>query len=165
LLARIPGARVTVIDSNPARAGLAHSLGCAFATPDAAPDGQDLLVHASGTEAGLRLALARAAFEARIVEASWFGDSAPALPLGEAFHARRLRLISSQVGAVAPAMRRRRGHAERLALALDLLTDPAHDALLQGPTPFEMLPSAMPRILAPGGLCHVITYGADACTA
>jgi hypothetical protein len=165
LLARIPGARVTVDDSNPVRAGLAHSFGCAFAMPDAAPDGQELLVHASGSEAGLRLALSRAAFEARIVEASWFGDGFPALPLGEAFHARRLRLISSQVGAVAAAMRHRRSHAERLSLALGLLTNPAYDALLQGPTPFEMLPTAMPRILAPGGLCHVVTYGADACTA
>jgi hypothetical protein len=165
LLARIPGTGVTVVDSNPARASLALSLGCAFAPPAAAPDGQELLVHASGTEAGLRLALSLAAFEARIVEASWFGDSAPALPLGEAFHARRLRLISSQVGAVAPAMRHRRSHAERLALALSLLANPAYDALLQGPTRFEMLPSAMPRLLAPGGLCHVISYGADACTA
>ena len=165
LLARMPGAKVVVVDSNQAREDLARSLGCAFATPDTAPDGQELLVHASGSEAGLRLALSRAAFEARIVEASWFGDSTPALPLGEAFHARRLRLISSQVGAVAPAMRHRRSHAERLALALDLLTNPAYDALLQGPTPFEMLPAAMPRILAPGGLCHVVTYGADACTA
>ncbi len=165
LLVGIPGASVTVVDRDPSRAGLARSLPCAFATPDSAPDGQELLIHASGTEAGLRLALSRAAFEARIVEASWFGDLAPALPLGEAFHARRLRLISSQVGAVAPAMRHRRGHAERLALALGLLTNPAYDALLQGPTEFEMLPAAMPRILAPGGLCHVITYGADACTA
>ncbi|HST75298.1 MAG TPA: zinc-binding alcohol dehydrogenase [Acetobacteraceae bacterium] len=165
LLARMPGANVVVVDSNQAREGLARGLGCAFATPDTAPDGQELLVHASGSEAGLRLALSRATFEARIVEASWFGDGAPALPLGEAFHARRLRLISSQVGAVAPAMRHRRSHAERLALALGLLTNPAYDALLQGPTQFEMLPAAMPRILAPGGLCHVVTYGADACTA
>ena len=56
-------------------------------------------------------------------------------------------------------MRGRRAYAERLALALDLLADPAYDALLQGPTPFEALPAAMPAILAPGGLCHVITYG------
>jgi len=164
LFARIPGAGVTVVDSNPTRASLVHRLGCEFAPPDAAPDGQELLVHTSGTEAGLRLALSHAAFEARVVEASWFGDSAPALPLGEAFHARRLRLISSQVGAIAPVMRHRRSHAARLALALSLLTNPVYDALLQGPTEFEMLPTAMPRILAPGGLCHVITYGADACT-
>jgi hypothetical protein len=116
-------------------------------------------VHTSASEAGLRLCLARAAFEARIVEASWYGDSAPAVPLGEAFHARRLRLIASQVGHVAASMRGRRSHAERLAMALGLLTDARFDALLEGPTRFVDLPTAMPAILRPGGLCHVITYG------
>ena len=116
------------------------------------------MVHASGSEAGLRLALACAAFEARVVEASWFGDVAPALPLGEAFHARRLRLIATQVGAVAPAMRGRRSHAERLATALGLLADPRYDALLDGPAKFAGLARAMPRILTPGGLCHVVEY-------
>ena len=161
LLARVPAARVTVVDTDPARAALARRFGCGFAGPDAAPAEQELIVHASGSEAGLRLALTRAAFEARIVEASWFGDAAPALPLGEAFHTRRLRLIATQVGAVAPAMRGRRSHAERLALALELLDDARYDALLDGPTRFEDMPEAMPRILAPGGLCHVISYGTE----
>jgi threonine dehydrogenase-like Zn-dependent dehydrogenase len=159
LLARIPAARVTVVDINPAREALARWFGCAFASPTSAPRDQELVVHASASEAGLRLALDCAAFEARIIEASWFGDTAPSLPLGEAFHTRRLRLIATQVGAVAPAMRGRRNHAERLAVALELLADPAYDALLEGPTRFEDMPEMMPRILAPGGLCHVITYG------
>ncbi|MDR3537765.1 MAG: zinc-binding alcohol dehydrogenase [Acetobacteraceae bacterium] len=159
LLARIPATRVTIVDTNPSRAALAHRFGCSFAAPDAAPRDQELVVHASATEAGLRLALDRAAPEARIVEASWYGDQAPALPLGEAFHARRLRLIATQVGMVAPAMRGRRSHAERLATALDLLADPAYDAVLDGPTAFDDLPREMPRILAQGGLCHVISYG------
>ena len=161
LLVRSPGARVTVVDIDPTREALARQFGCGFATPDKAPPEQELIVHASASEAGLRLALDRAAFEARIVEASWYGDQAPAVPLGEAFHARRLRLIATQVGSVAPAMRSRRSHGERLALALELLADARYDALLDGPTRFEDMPEAMPRILAPGGLCHVITYGTD----
>jgi threonine dehydrogenase-like Zn-dependent dehydrogenase len=161
LLARIPAVQVTVIDVDAERKSLAERFGCRFATPDIAPGEQDLIVHASATEAGLRLALKCAAFEARIVEASWFGDRAPSAPLGEAFHARRLRLIASQVGAIAPAMRGRRSHAERLLLALQLLADDRYDALLDGPTRFEDMPAAMPRILAPGGLCHVITYGTE----
>jgi hypothetical protein len=158
LLARVPAAEVTVLDINPARATLAESFGCSFALPDAAPAGQELIIHASASEAGLRLALDRAAFEGRIIEASWYGDQAPQVPLGEFFHARRLRLIASQVGSIAPAMRGRRGHAERLATALALLDNPAYDALLEGPTRFDDLPDAMPGILAPGGLCHIITY-------
>ena len=161
LLARSPAAHVTVVDTNRAREPLARHFGCDFAVPEAAPADQELIVHASGTEAGLRCALRCTAFEARIIEASWFGTDAPSVPLGEAFHQRRIRLLSSQVGAVARGMRGRRSHAERLALALDLLADPAFDVLLDGPTRFDDMPVEMPRILAPGGLCHVITYEVD----
>jgi len=161
LLARMPAAKVTLVDIDAAREPLARRLGCAFALPAQAPREQELIVHASASEAGLRLAFDCAAFEARIVEASWFGDGEPCLPLGEAFHARRLRLIASQVGAVAAAMRGRRSHAVRLATALELLADPVYDALLDGPTPFEDMPLAMLRILEPGGLCHVISYGTE----
>ncbi len=158
LLAKTPGATVTLCDIDPARAPLATAFGCRFALPAGAPAEQDLIIHASATEAGLRTALSCAAFEGRIVEASWYGDKTPALPLGEAFHVRRLRLISTQVGSVATAMRGRRSHAQRLALALDLLADPAYDALLEPPTPFDTLPETMPRLLQ-AGLCHVVTYG------
>ncbi len=159
LCARVPGTVVTLVDIDPSRARLAAIFGCRFALPEQSPAEQDLIIHASASEAGLRLALSRAGFEARIIEASWFGAVAPSVPLGEAFHSRRLRLIATQVGAIAPAMRGRRTHAERLALALDLLADPVFDTLLEGPTRFEDLPAAMPAILSPGGLCHVIAYG------
>ncbi len=159
LLARIPAASVTVVDIDPTRAALAQAFGAHFATPETAPPEQELIIHTSASEAGLRHCLSHAALEARIIEASWYGDTAPALPLGEAFHARRLRLIASQVGHVAPPMRGRRSHAERVALALTLLADARFDALLQGPTHFADLPAAMPTILRPRTLCHVITYG------
>ena len=162
LLARIPGTVVTVVDIDPARAERARLFGCRFVLPAAAPGEQDLVVHASASEAGLRLALACAGNEARIVEASWYGDRAPAVPLGEAFHARRLRLMASQVGQVAPAMRGRVTHGQRLAMALGLLEDARYDALLAPPTRFADLPAAMPALLADRrGLCSVITYGND----
>jgi hypothetical protein len=83
------------------------------------------------------------------------------LPLGEAFHARRLALLSSQVGTVAPAMRGRRSHAERLALALALLEDPRLDALCAPVARFAELPEQLAGLLAPGAgapPCPVITY-------
>ena len=161
LLARIPGTVVTMVDIDPSRARIAHRIGCNF---DSGRLDQDLIIHASGSESGLRLALDCAGFESRIIEASWFGDALPALPLGGAFHSKRLRIVASQVGHIAPAMRGRRTHIQRLALALDLLKDAAYDVLLEPPTRFVDLPAAMPRLLA-GGLCHVITYGTDLCSA
>lgn len=159
LLARLPAADVTLVDRAPARAALAGALGLRFALPDRAPAEQELIVHASGDPAGLNLALACAADEARILEASWFGETPCPVPLGGAFHSRRLRIIATQVGRIAGAMRGRRSHAERLGLALGLLDEAGLDRLLDGPTRLENLPAAMPGILgAPGALCHVVTY-------
>lgn len=159
LLSRFPALAVTVVDRDPAKEAPSRALGLAFAAPEAAPREADLVVHASASPEALAQALDLAAFEGRIVEASWFGDRPVTLPLGGAFHARRLRLISSQVGAVAPRMRGRRTHAERLALALAMLDDARLDALLDGPSRFEDLPATMARLAAsPGALCHVVRY-------
>jgi threonine dehydrogenase-like Zn-dependent dehydrogenase len=163
LLARIPGVEATICDIEPRRRAVAESLGARFGAPEEAPGEQDLIVHASADPSGLRRALELAAFEGRIVEASWYGDREVSLPLGEAFHARRLTIVSSQVGAVAPAMRGRRSHAERMATALALLDDARLDALIGPVTPFADLPGAMPRLLSPPPgeappLCPVVTY-------
>ena len=147
-------------DVDPGRAALVAAFGARFVLPDQAPGERDLVVHASASQAGLRLALRCCGFEARVVEASWYGDAEVALPLGEGFHARRLKLVSTQVGAVAGVMRGRRTHGERLGLALSLLDDARLDALLGPDVAFDALPTALPALLAPGapGLCPVVAY-------
>lgn len=160
LLARFPGVRVQLVDADPSRAGIAGKLGVGFATPRDALGDCDLVVHASATEQGLARCLELLAAEGTVIELSWYGDRAVSLPLGEAFHSRRLTVRSSQVGTVSPA-RPGRTYADRLALALDLLADPALDALVTGESAFEDLPDVLPR-LASGeipALCHRIRYG------
>ena len=160
LAARMPGVRVELIDRDPRRAGLATQLGCHFAAPAQASGDADLVIHASGNPEGLSTALGLAGFEATVLEMSWYGDQPVAVPLGEAFHARRLSLRSSQVGAVATAQRARWSYRRRLALALELLADPVFDALLCGDSPFADLPLTLSRLASSpdGALCHVITY-------
>lgn len=160
LAVRHPATRVEVIDVNPARRSIVESLGAAFAGPEAAAGEADLVFHASGSAAGLDTALRLAAFEATVVEMSWYGDRPVGVSLGEAFHSRRLTLKSSQVGAVAPARRHRYSRRDRLALALSLLADPVFGGLITGESPFEDLPETMARLAeAPGDtLCHVVTY-------
>jgi len=160
LAARLPGTEVELIDLDPGRAALAEKLGTRFALPDAAAAERDLVIHASGSPDGLALALRLAGFEATILELSWYGDKPVTLLLGEAFHARRLTVRSSQVGAVAPAQRPRWTHRRRLALALALLEDPLFDALLTGATPLGELPRTLARLATDpsGTLCHRITY-------
>ncbi|MER6403491.1 dehydrogenase [Streptomyces viridosporus] len=161
LLARFPGVRVQLVDADPARASTAEALGVGFALPGDALGECDLVVHASATEQGLSRALELLTAEGTVVELSWYGDRKVSLPLGEAFHSRRLVIRGSQVGTVSPA-RANRSYADRLALALDLLADPAFDALVTGESAFEDLPGVMPG-LASGeipALCHRIRYDA-----
>jgi threonine dehydrogenase-like Zn-dependent dehydrogenase len=161
LVAGIPGVEVTLVDTDAARATTAEALGVAFAPPDEAEPDRDLVLHASATSAGLQTSLDLLADEGTVVDLSWYGDAPVQLSLGGRFHSGRLGLRASQVGVVAAARRSRRSTADRLALALDLLRDPAYDALLTGTSRFEELPQVMAD-LADGrlpALCHEITYG------
>jgi threonine dehydrogenase-like Zn-dependent dehydrogenase len=158
VLATFPGARVELVDADPAREEVARKLGVGFALPDSALDGCDLVFHASATEPGLTTALGLLAPEGRVIELSWYGDRKISVPLGEFFHSRRLTIRSSQVGTVG---RSDRTYAERMAVALDLLADDRFDALITGHSAFEELPDVMPK-LADGeipALCHRIDYG------
>ncbi|MGY1579302.1 zinc-dependent alcohol dehydrogenase [Streptomyces sp. MN13] len=160
LLARFPGVRVQLVDSDPARAETAKALGVDFAAPADALGDRDLVVHASATEQGLARSLELVATEGTVLELSWYGDRKVSVPLGEDFHARRIVLRSSQVGTVSPARRATRSYGDRLALALELLADPALDALITGECAFEDLPDVLPR-LADGripALCHRVRY-------
>ena len=160
LCGRIPGTEVTLVDINPARAELAKTLGVSFAKPETANGDCDLVVHSSGHAAGLGTALALAGEEATVLEMSWYGDASVAAPLGGGFHSRRLRLVSSQVGRIAPSHRPRWTHGRRLAAALDLLADARLDALLAPAVVFEDLPRRLPDILdaSSGVLCQLIAY-------
>ncbi len=162
LLARYPAVRVQLVDAEPARASVAKALGVDFALPQDALGGCDLVVHASATEAGLARSLELLGPEGTVLELSWYGDRQIRVPLGEAFHSGRLVLRGSQVGAVSPARRASRTFADRLALSLELLADPAFDALVTGESAFEELPSTMGRIAAGElpGLCHRVLYEA-----
>jgi len=128
--------------------------------PFDAPGDCDVVIHASATQAGLATALRLAGDEACVIELSWYGSMQVAAPLGEAFHSRRLRLVSSQVGQVAPSHRPRWSHGRRLAAALGLLNDAALDALIAPAVDFHDLPMLLPKILAaPGGvLCPLVRY-------
>jgi len=164
LCAQVPGADVVLVDRDPARAALARALGVTFASPGGAPKDCDLVFHASGSASGLATAFDLAGDEARIIEMSWYGAGEAAIPLGGAFHSRRLTIASSQVGKVAPSHRPRWTPARRMAAALGLLRDARLDALIAPPIRFADLPAELPRILAPssGVLCQRIDYPAAA---
>ncbi len=159
VLAGIPGVRVELVDLDPERARVAAALGVDFAVPGDARDGCDLVVHTSATGAGLARSLELLADEGEVLELSWYGDRQVTVPLGASFHAGRLAVRASQVGAVAPARRGRHSHAQRLALAMRLLADPRYDALIGGECRFDELPGTLRRLAdgePPGGGVRVV---------
>ncbi len=160
LAGRIPGCQVDLIDTNPRRACIAAALGVAFAAPASATPEADRVIHASGSPVGLALGLRLAGFEATVLELSWYGTREVALPLGAAFHRRRLTLRSSQVGSIATAQRPRWDFRRRMGLALSLLTDPALDGLITGEDAFDQLPEVQARLARDPGdtLMHRIRY-------
>jgi 2-desacetyl-2-hydroxyethyl bacteriochlorophyllide A dehydrogenase len=128
LLRQVGAALVLVVDPIERRRQLARRLGADLAL---SPDddvaqtvheltgglGADLVFEASGFAPALGLALDCVAFEGTIVVSSWYGTKPVQLPLGGAFHRKRLRIVSSQVGTVAAALQPRWSHARRMALA------------------------------------------------
>jgi threonine dehydrogenase-like Zn-dependent dehydrogenase len=160
LASGIAGCDVELVDVNPGRRAIAEALGTGFADPAGARRDADVVVHASGTSAGLATALRLAGVESVVLELSWYGAQQVSVPLGEAFHARRLTLKSSQVGRVAPAQRARWSHARRLGLALSLLAEPALDALITGECAFGDLPGVMPALADRDidTVCHAVRY-------
>jgi 2-desacetyl-2-hydroxyethyl bacteriochlorophyllide A dehydrogenase len=164
LAARLPGAAVTVVDVEESRRDLAAALGAGFARPEAAPQDADAVFHASASAEGLNTAIGCAGLEGTIVEMSWYGDRPVEIGLGGAFHSRRLKLISSQVGQVSSGRRPRWDYRRRMEAALRLLDQPALDRLVAGEVAFEDAPRELARILGPSvdtvshGLAPVIRY-------
>jgi threonine dehydrogenase-like Zn-dependent dehydrogenase len=160
LAARVAGGDVELIDVDARKSEAARALGVAFRRPADARRDADVVLHTSGSEAGLGTALELAGFEATIVELSWYGNATPAVALGGAFHSRRLTLKSSQVGAVAAAQRPRWDHARRMELVLRLLAHAELDSLISAESSFDELPQVLERLATSPGytLCHRIVY-------
>ena len=134
LLAGVPGTQVTLVDVDPARGArrgrARRRLRAARATP---PAGGTSSCTPARRRPGCSCRSTCSRPRATVIDLSWYGDSRVAavarrrLPLAAARHPRQ----PGRRGRAAPAADGART-ADRLALALDLLRDPAFDALLTG---------------------------------
>ena len=160
LLHRHPLGRLQVVETASARRDAIEAMGLTAVAPEDADGDCDLVFHTSASEPGLATALRLLGTEGEVIELSWYGERSPRVDLGGRYHSERLSIRASQVGRASPARAARRSFADRLAVALDALSDSAFDALLSGPAPFEDLPDLMAD-LAEGrreAMCPVITY-------
>jgi len=156
---RIPGADVVICDIDSAKRDVAEALGLSFVEPDTAPTDCDVTINASASEAGLQTAIDAAGFEARVVEASWYGAADVTVPLGGPFHSRRLQIVSSQVGHVPADRRARWSFRRRLATAIALLNDPALDVLITHEIDFASAADELPPLFDdPSALSIALRY-------
>ncbi len=143
--------QVTLVDIAPARAELAQALGAGFACAGRGADRlRPGLPRQRARPRGLRRRCGCAGDEATVVELSWYGAGDVAAPLGGAFHSRRLRLVSSQVGKVAPSHRPRWTHrTPARGRARAARRSGARRAAGAGGRPSRDLPARLPAILVP----------------
>jgi alcohol dehydrogenase len=90
--------------------------------------GADIAIEISGNPSALDMAINLVRFQGTVVAASWYGTKPVTLQLGGAFHRRRVRIVSSQVGHVdpdlAPTWTRERRTAEAVHLLSKIVWQP-----------------------------------------
>lgn len=137
LLARFPLGRLISVDRFALRREHSIELGAQRSLDSDAPDvtdqlrmalrdgqrdrGADLAYELSGNPAALDLAVAATGFDGRVIIGSWYGQKRSAIDLGGRFHRSRIRLISSQVSTIAPALRGRWTKTRRFEVAWEML--------------------------------------------
>lgn len=125
LVRRAGVSQLITIDPIRTRRDLSLRLGAdsALAPQDAMSLEVDLAIEASGNGTALQQAIDNVAFGGTVVVSSWYGTKPVQLMLGGAFHRRRLRIVSSQVGTIDAALQPRWSNRRRLDTARDLLSE------------------------------------------
>ena len=152
LLAKFPLAVLLTWDNFALRRKASLSLGARLALDPAAPGSlqkaieylepgasegsADLIYELSGNPAAINTAIAIAGFDGRIVVGSWFGRQRATLELGGGFHRKRIRLISSQVSTVTPALSARWSKHRRFDAAWDMIRQIRPAQLITHQIPF-----------------------------
>jgi 2-desacetyl-2-hydroxyethyl bacteriochlorophyllide A dehydrogenase len=147
LLLQRAGAAVVAADPLPERRDVARALGIRVAAPEDLPaslptDGVPLVVEVSGSPTALAGALPLLAHEGTALVGSWYGQQPVALPLGGAFHRRRLTIRSSQVSTIPARLAARWDVARRRREAVALLADLPLPALATTEFAFDDAPQA-----------------------
>jgi 2-desacetyl-2-hydroxyethyl bacteriochlorophyllide A dehydrogenase len=163
LLART-GAVVLGSEPEPARRAAAGAFGVRAILPDEVHEvvaaetgrrGADLVVEASGNPGALASSLGLLAHEGTVLVCSWYGTMPVSLPLGAAFHRRRLALRSTQVSTLPAALTARWDRHRRAELAWRLTRELPLSVLATHEFPFEQAADAYACAdRKDGGLIH-----------
>jgi 2-desacetyl-2-hydroxyethyl bacteriochlorophyllide A dehydrogenase len=163
LLLQRAGARVLGIEPLGERRTTAASVGLQAVAPEdaaevvaaRAPAGLPLVVEASGRPEVLRGALPLLAHEGEALVVSWYGTKDVRLPLGAAFHRRRLAIRSTQVSSIPAALAGRWSRDRRRAAVRELVHELPLAPLATHSFPFERASEAFAVVdRGEAGLMH-----------
>ena len=97
--------------------------------------------------------------DGKIIEASWYGEKVGKLNLGNEFHSKRLRIISSQVSNIPLHMQKKHNYRSRLKIAINALNDDKLLLLINSVSKFENLEKNYISILKDKNIIiHAIKY-------
>ncbi|GAB4469244.1 MAG: zinc-binding alcohol dehydrogenase [Anaerolineae bacterium] len=155
LLTRFPLHRLITVDRWPHRREVSLALGAAasFAPEDEASiaalladqreyPAADLSYELSGSPAALDQAIRLTGFSGRVVIGSWYGTKPASLDLGGRFHRSRIRLISSQVSSIDPALTGRWTKERRWQQAWEQIRRAEPARFITHRIPFDRAPEA-----------------------
>ncbi|MBW3595323.1 MAG: zinc-binding alcohol dehydrogenase [Actinobacteria bacterium] len=120
---------VEVVGAEPLRSRrrVAQDFGIEAVAPEDAPSDVPLIIECTGNPRVLARALDLLEHEGTALVASWYGEKEVALPLGRAFHRRRLTITSTQVSSIPQALQDKWTFEKRTARAVELMTQlPLH---------------------------------------
>lgn len=150
-LAQHPLNTLLTMDQYPLRRQRSVELGAAHSLEPAnvkqalsllGPRRADLVYELSGHPEALDLALSLVGEHGRVVVGSWYGERRASVDLGGHFHRGRVKLISSQVSQIEPALRGRWDRARRFEVAWRLLAELKPSRLITHRFPFQQAAEA-----------------------
>ncbi len=168
-LAKLSGCRVIAVDRVPSRLDLAKRTGVDDIVDVSKIDdlavtlremtggrGPDVVVEASGNVKVLHEAIRSVCFNGRVVVVSFYQEPATTLELGKEFHHKRVKLISSQVGGIAPEISNAWNRERRLQASLSLVERLQLEPLISHRVSFEDLPDMLATIDKDPGSCNSV---------
>jgi len=158
LLLQRSGRRPLCAEPQSWRRGLAAHLGL-MAVPPGELAGQEvpLVIDASGNPGAPAAALDMLAHEGTLLVASWFGTKVVTLPLGGAFHRRRLTIRSTQVSTIPARLSAGWTLSRRRSAAAELLPELPLTELCTHVFPFGQAADAFRAVdESPPGLMHAV---------
>ena len=150
------GVGVIGIEPRSDRREAAAAFGVDAVAPDAAPEEASMVVDCSGDPEVLAESLDLLVHEGTALVASWYGKRSVALPLGGAFHRRRLTIRSTQVSSIPRHLQGEWSFERRTETAVGLLTELPMNTLATHTFPFDRAQDAFDAIAAgEEGVIHV----------